>query len=190
MRLEKAVGDWEAVRGHARRAEDAVEADVATPCPFNVGLLRIAALGVLRSGDEEEATRLLAKSESIGMVGYGQFLSDTAMALAVVRGDREELRRIVDSADPRYFTPGSWERWAALFDGLAVLGDRGRVEADAPKWIRPDSYVAPFAIRALGVVRKDPDLLTESLARFNAMGLLWHAQETRRMAEEQRALPK
>jgi hypothetical protein len=184
MRLENAVGAWEEVRGLTRRAEDAVEANLATPCPFNVGLLRLTALGMLRGGDEDEASRLVAKAESIGMVGYEGFLSQISMALAIARGDREELRRIIDSAEQRFFTPAAWDRWAVLLDGLAMLGDRERIEADAPKWIRPDSYVAPFAVRALGVVRKDPDLLKESVARFNAMGLVWHVEETRRMAEE------
>jgi class 3 adenylate cyclase len=187
LRLEVAVGDWPAVRGLARRAEDLVEANLATPCPFNVGLLRLAALGMVRGGQEEEAARLEAKSESIGMVGYEGFLSDAAMALAIARDDREGLRRIIDSVDPRFMTPGAWERWAILLDGLALLGDRERVEAEAPKWIRPDSYVAPFAARALGVVRNDPDLLADAAARFDGMGLGWHASETRRMAEKLRA---
>ena len=47
MRLETAVGAWEAVRGLVGRAEDAVEPNLTTPCPFNVGLLRIAAMGML-----------------------------------------------------------------------------------------------------------------------------------------------
>jgi class 3 adenylate cyclase len=187
MRLERAVGAWDVVRGLSGRAEDAVEANLATPCPFNVGALRIAALGMLHGGDASEADRLMAKSESIGMVGYENFLSDTGIALAIARREGEELRRIVDAMDMRYLTPNSAERWAAWLDALAVLGDRDRVEADAPQWVRPDTYVAPFAVRALARVRNDPGLLADAVARFDAMGLAWHAEETRRMAEGLRA---
>ncbi len=184
MRLEWAVGAWNAVRGLAGRAEETVEANLATPCPFNIGLLRMSALGMLHGGDVDEAARLVAKSESIGMVGYEGFLSDSAMALAIARGERDELQDIVNSVEQRYFTPGAWERWATLLDGLAMLGDRERIEADAPQWIRPDSYVAPFAVRALGVVRQDRDLLADAIARFEAMGLTWHAEQTRLMAQD------
>jgi class 3 adenylate cyclase/tetratricopeptide (TPR) repeat protein len=187
IRLEIAMGAWEAVRGLAGRAEKSVEANLATPCPFNIGLLRGAALGMLRGGEVGEAARLLARSESLGIVGYEGFLSDISMALAIARGDREELRRVVDSAELRFWTPGASERWAVLFDGLAMLGERERIEADAPQWIRPSSYAAPFAVRALGVVRRDPELLADAIARFEGMGLDWHAEQTRQMAMSIRA---
>ncbi len=73
-----------------------------------------------------------------------------------------------------------------MLDGLTLLGDRERIEADAPRWVRPDSYIAPFAVRALGVVRRDRDLLADAIARFEDMGLAWHAEQTRRMAEDLR----
>jgi hypothetical protein len=38
--------------------------------------------------------------------------------------------------------------------------------------------VAPFAVRALGIARRDPRLLADAVSRFVAMGLGWHAKET------------
>jgi hypothetical protein len=87
----------------------------------------------------------------------------------------------VDSVEPAWLIPGAWELWAAFLDSLALLGERDRIEAEAPQWVRPDAYVAPFAVRALGVVRNDMALLTDAIARFEALGLEWHAEETRRL---------
>jgi class 3 adenylate cyclase len=179
MRLEAAVGDWKTLRGLTQRVEDAVEANLATPCPFNVGVLLFAAHGALQGGDEAGAARLVAKADAIGMVGYGRFHSARWLALAIARKDREETRRLVNSVERDWLAPGAWELWAALLEALALLGDRDRIEAEAPQWVRPDAYVAPFAVRALGVVRADRALLADAIDRFEAMGLAWHAQETR-----------
>lgn len=183
MRLEVAVGDWQVAQALTPRIEGMVEANLATPCPFNVGLLMMAALGALHQGDGADATRLVDKANSIGMVGYTQFGISRTMRLAVARGDSEEVRRLVDAVEPAFLTPGAWELRAALLDALAFLDDRPRVEIEAHQWVRPDSYVAPFAVRALAVVRRDPAMLADAEARFAAMGLAWNAAETRaRMA--------
>ncbi len=184
--LEAAAGEWGTVRGLTQRLESAISANLATPCPFNVGLSLLAALGMLHGGDEAEAARLVAAAESIGMIGYGRFLAPYLLRLATAQGDLVEVRRLIDTAEPDWLTLGAWQLWTALFDGLTLLGDRDRIEAEAPSWVRPDAYVAPVAIRALGVVRQEPELLTDAVARFEAMGLAWHAAETRRMAQELR----
>ncbi|MEX1277993.1 MAG: hypothetical protein WEI16_02935, partial [Chloroflexota bacterium] len=183
MRLEVAVGDWETVRGLTQPAEDAIEANLATPCPFNVGLLLMAALGMVHGGNEAEATRLVAKADSIGMIGYGRITAARRLGLALARQDRAEARRLVESLEPGWLTSGAWELWAALLDGLGFLTDRDRIEADAPQWVRPDAYVAPFAVRAMGMARKDRALLTDAIDRFEALGLEWHAEETRRLLD-------
>jgi hypothetical protein len=182
LRMEAAVGDWATVRALTPRLEDWVEANLVTPCPFNVGLLILAAAAARHGDDAEADLRLVAKAESIGMVGYGQFHASRWLRLALARGDLGEAWRIIDAVEAPYLTPGNWELWAALFDGLAALGDRDRIEREAPGWIRPDAYVAPFAAKALGVVRKDADLMADAVARFEAMGMDWFAAETRRMA--------
>jgi hypothetical protein len=180
--FDAAIGDWVEIRALVPRAEDAVEANLTTPCPLNVGMLLVAALSLAYGDDWLEVSRLTAKAESIGMVGYGRAHAPKWLRLAIVRRDREEMRRVVDSIDPSWLTPGAYERWAAFLDGLAALGDRERIETEAPQWVRPNAYVAPFAVRALGVVRHDKGLLAEAVGRFEAMGLEWHARETELMA--------
>jgi class 3 adenylate cyclase/tetratricopeptide (TPR) repeat protein len=187
LRLEAAMGDWVAVNELTERTEDAVGANLATPCPFNVVVLLILALAKVTGGDAPAARRLVAKAADIGMVGYTRFHTARRLRLAIARQDREEIRRLVDSIQPSWLVPGEWELWAALLDGLAMIGDQDRIEAEAPKLTMEDTYVTPFAVRALGMVRNDPALLSDAAARFEAIGLLWHAQETRQASERLRS---
>jgi len=179
MRLESGMGNWAGIQSLTEGTEAAVEANLATPCPFNVGVLLISALGMVHRGDEGSATRLVAKAESIGMIGYHDLHAARWLNLAIARKDHGGVRRTVDSIQQEWLTPVAWELWAALFDGLAMLEERDRIEAEGPVWIRPDAYVAPFAVRALGIARRDAALLADAVNRFAAMGLDWHAQQTR-----------
>ena len=52
------------------------------------------------------------------------------------------------------------------------------VEEEATAHLRPNTYLAPFALRALGVVRDETALVERALARFEALGLAWHAERT------------
>jgi len=115
------------------------------------------------------------------MVGYDMFHASRWMRLALARGDLAETRRIIDSLDVAYLSGGNWDLWAALMDGLLALGDHARIEAEAPAWVRPDAYVAPFAVRALAVARGDRQLLTEAAERFERMGMGWDAEQTRNL---------
>jgi len=70
---------------------------------------------------------------------------------------------------------------AARLDALATLGDRKQLEAEGERHGSTSTYLEPFALRALGIVRDDETLLTEAVARFEAIQLDWHAAETRRL---------
>jgi hypothetical protein len=72
---------------------------------------------------------------------------------------------------------------SARLDGLAALRDGGRVEEEAPRFLKPRTYLEPFALRALGVVREDESLIEQALSRFEALGLDWHAAETRKLLQ-------
>ena len=188
LTLENAVGDWEAVRDLTHRTTEAVEANLATPCPFNVALLLTLAAGWAVAGDQAECGRLIARAEGIGMVGYGRMHAPHRLVLGLARHDHDEIRRVVESLEPSWLTPTplglfGWLLWANLFDALAELDDRDRIEAEAPQWLRPDAYVAPFAVRALGIARRDATLLADAVARFEMMGLERHAQTTRARLE-------
>jgi hypothetical protein len=64
----------------------------------------------------------------------------------------------------------------ARLDALAALHRRDELEEEAAPFLQP---VEPFA---LGIVRVDGALIEQATARFEAMGLDWHAAETRRLA--------
>jgi len=68
---------------------------------------------------------------------------------------------------------------AARLDALVALGDRGRVEEEAAPLLRPNTYLEPYALRALGLMRENEDLIAQAIKRFEKMGLDWHAAETR-----------
>jgi len=181
IRIESLAGSWGAVSDLVPTAEQATEANLATPCPLNVTSLLWSALAFAHRGDDAESRRLEAKADSIGMEGYSFFFDPPRLGLALVRDDLVEAQRLVNGLDPEVLAPGGHNTWWVLFTALGALGDRERIEADAPAWLRPGTFVEPFALRALGVVRNDESLISQAARRFDAMGLDWHADETRRL---------
>ena len=43
------------------------------------------------------------------------------------------------------------------------------------------TYLEPFALRALGIVRDEGSLVERAADRFTALGLDWHAARTREL---------
>jgi class 3 adenylate cyclase len=179
--IDAATGEWQRVRQLTGAVENAVEANVATPCPLNPNSLLCCALANAQLGDEDEARRLEAKADSLGMEGYGFAVNPPRIRLALVRRDFAALRAIVDSMSDEESQPGAFSAVAARFDALAALGDREQLEEHAPPWLESQSYVEPFAARALGQVRGDRSLIEQAIARFDAIGLDWYAEQTRRL---------
>ena len=70
---------------------------------------------------------------------------------------------------------------ATRLDALGALGDRQRVEEEATPLLRPGTYLEPFALRALGVVRADWNLVERAAVQLESMGLPWHAAQTRQV---------
>ena len=83
---------------------------------------------------------------------------------------------------------GKFAPVAARLDALAALGRKETLERDAPPLLRPGTYLEPFALRALGVVRCDPTLVEQAARRFDATALAWHAAQTRRILAARPAL--
>ncbi len=50
--------------------------------------------------------------------------------------------------------------------------------------LKPRTVLEPFGLPALGQVRGDDELIRQALARFEAMGLDWHAAETRKLVAQ------
>jgi len=181
MRVETLAGRWDAVRDLASSGERAVEANAATPCPLNVCVLLDVAVADAYRGDDAEARRLETRADSLGMDAWAWHFEPAKTRLALARNDLAELRRLVDSPTLGTHRRGAFDGVATLFDALVMLGDHERIESEAPHWVRDGIYVAPFALRALGVARGDRRLLNEAAASFESMGLEWHCEETRKL---------
>jgi hypothetical protein len=183
--LGSAEADWDALRERTQWTEELIEANLATPCPFNRGMLILLATAWTHADAAAEAERLLERAEQVGMATYLMIHTPRWLALAIARHDREAIRGHIDSIKPAWLVPSQWDMWALLFDALVELDDRERIEAEAPQWLDRDLYVTPFATRALAMARRDAALLDKAAAQFEAMGLDRHAEQTRA-----RSLPK
>ncbi len=181
LNVSALAGRWLEVEELTPRVEEAVEANVNTPCAWNVSSLVHAAVASAYGGDDEEANRLEAKADALGMEGYRVWLYPPRIRLAIVREDLDDVRRLVNGIGSEDLLPWAYEMPAAMFDALVVLGDREAIEARAPEWLRPQTYVEPFALRALGFARMDESMLVDATARFERMELDWFAGETRRL---------
>jgi hypothetical protein len=177
LMVEELAGRWEVIRTRTLQAEQAVAENLATPCNLNARSLLVCALGAAHDGDEDEARRLEASADALEMKGYGLTIDAPRLRLALFRGDLATAEALLESGEALYFAYTAAQ--AARLDALLALGDRVRVEEEAAPLLRPNSYLEPFALRALGVVRKDSELLGHALDRFEALGLDWHAAETR-----------
>lgn len=180
LEVEELAGGWAAVRGLQGLAEARVAANADTPCVRNARSLLVCALAQAYGGDDEEARRLERAAEAMEMEGFGHVLDTPRMRLALVRGDLDRAERLLAVPPP----DRGWHRgWLLLMtqavrlDALAALGRGGELES----WpgIEPGTYLEPFYLRALGVVREDVDLIERAVDRFERLGLAWHAEQTR-----------
>ncbi len=177
--IEEAAGRWDAIRELQARVEQSVDANVGTPCVFNASLLLSCAVARAELGDQDEARRLEGAAAALGMDGYGVFLDPPRARLALIRGDLDRLEGLLEELDGWHWTPTHLDGLTARLDVLVALGRADAVEDAAQPLVQPGTYVEPFALRALGRVRGDSALLARAVERFEAMGLDWHAAQTR-----------
>ena len=184
--IEMIGGRWDDLRALTPQAERAVQANSAAPCPSNASCLLYCALASLHCGHEVDADRLEAEAEARILDPYRSLYLGSKLRLALARDDASAVERLVDSVE---FTPRAGMRVAgvdrvrlddgaaAFLDALVALGAHDRIEAEAGRWVNSQTYVQPFALRALAVTREDDRLLDEATARFRAIGLDWRADE-------------
>ncbi len=182
--IEELTGSWNTIVELAPRAERRV-AENETPCPHGPRSLLICALANAHLRNKQAAQRLERCADDLGMEGYALILGPLRIRLALVRGQLTEVERLLVETIPREeLDLGFFTALTARLDALVALRDRKQVEAEAPPLVLPSTYVEPFALRALGVVREEETLIDEAAARFEAMELDWHAGETRRLLAE------
>lgn len=142
----------------------------------------MTALAAAYRGDAETARRYEERAEELSG-GADLVLSAPRTRLAILRGRLDEVERLAPT--PQQLQEShSWyalQAAAARLDALAVLRETKQVEVEAPVLGRPGTYLEPFALRALALVREDDALLEQAIMRFETLGLDWHADETRKL---------
>jgi class 3 adenylate cyclase/tetratricopeptide (TPR) repeat protein len=176
--LLHATGQWAALADLSDRAEDLIAANGDAPCQYNWRSFFICALGLAHRGEDSRARQLEERALATAVVAGPPEREPALMRLALLRGDLGEAERIFELLPPGG-DQFSVDNAAARIDALVALGDRDRVEEEAAPFLGGESYTRPFALRALGIVRGDSTLTEQAAERFEAMGLAWHAEETR-----------
>jgi class 3 adenylate cyclase len=182
LEVEELAGGWEGVIALTVRTERAVAANLDTPCSRNARSLLVCAVASAVMGDEQRATELERAADELGMEGYDFALESPRLRLALLRGNLPPLGEALDPAASHNLSFGL-ARLATRMDALAALRERRRVEKDAPTLLQAGTYVEPFALRALGIVREDETLVGQATERLRGMGLDWHAEQTGALIE-------
>ncbi|MBA2361448.1 MAG: AAA family ATPase, partial [Actinobacteria bacterium] len=176
LEVEELAGDWEKVAELTERIERAVSANLHSPCARNARSLLVCAVAAAVLGDEQRAAARERAAEELGMEGYEFALESPRLRLALLRGNPQPVGEAREAAGGHNLSFGL-ARLAARMDALAALRD-GRVEEDAPPLLQKGTYIEPFALRALGIVREDETRVAEARDRLRRMGLNWHAEQT------------
>jgi tetratricopeptide (TPR) repeat protein len=183
--LEELVGGWDAILGFRDRVETVVLGNRDTPCMRSPRILLVSALAALHRGDPARAVELEALADDFGVSGFGHTLETPRIRIALVRGDLDEVDRLVAKPLPDRGWHRAWlllSTQAARLDALAALGRRDEVEAwPAP---RRGTYLEPFLLRSLGVVRGDESQIAHAAEAFERLRLGSQAEETRALLEE------
>jgi tetratricopeptide (TPR) repeat protein len=179
LEIEELVGNWDTISALEHRTEEAVAANRDTPCIRNARSLLLCALASELLGYHDRSVELEAHAAELQSEGYGATLATPRARLALARGEVDQLHELL--RDEHWL---KWQTWftlpagAARLDVLAVVGAPAEVEAAAGQIGTPRSYLEPFALRSLGVVRADETLLAQADERFRGLGLDWHADQT------------
>ena len=183
--VDEAAGHWERLHARQERAERGVAANADTPCIYNARSLLACAVACAELGLDAEASRLEDESAALGFEGYALWLDALRARLALIRGDLDQVEVLLEGSET-----WRWPIWnyvngvEARLDALVAVGRADEAEEDAARHAQPGTYLEPFALRTLGIVRREPTLVAQALQRFEAMGLDWHAAKTRELARE------
>ncbi len=184
--VEEALGHWDEVRRLQDRVERAVAANQGTPCVLAPRSLLSCAVACEELGRDVEARRLeeAATEQGFHDDALGVWLDPPPAHLALLRGDVERLDALLaaSGATWHWSQDGSLYGLATKLDALIALGRTSEAEEAAIPLLQPGTYLEPFALRTLGLVRSDPTLTGRAVERFDAMGLGWHAAKTRAVA--------
>jgi class 3 adenylate cyclase len=165
--------DWAAIRALQADIETAVATNSMTPCAINARLLLASAVAAAEAGLDAEVARLEAAHAALGLDGYRMWFGSLQARLAMLRGDMDQLAALLENAE-------SW-RWPVFvhcegvrthLDGLLRLERYEEAAHEAERHGQPGSYLEPYALRTLAVVRGDDELEQRATARLTELGLM------------------
>jgi hypothetical protein len=177
VELDETLAVWDVIARRTSAVADAVTANLATPCVRNSRTLLVCGLAHAAIGDDVRARELESDSERLAGEGHDWAFVGPRIRFALLRGELEKARILAEPVPQRTHVIGG-SAIAARLDAFAALRDAARVEALARPLLQEGAYVEPFALRALGLVRGDDELLARAHERFEALGLAWHATQT------------
>jgi class 3 adenylate cyclase len=183
VEVEELAGDWEAICALEPAVERAVAANLATPCIRNARSLLVCAVARERLGEREASLHLEAEATELEPAARNARLALSKIQIALLRGEPDRVEALL--TEP--IGAGASNTWflapwlATRLLAMAALDDLRGVEEEAPPLLQPTTYLEPFALRALGMVRRDPELLGQAESSFQRMGLSSFAEETTRL---------
>ena len=180
LELAEAMGGWEAITLATDRVEETVAENLATPCVRNARDLLLCAVAHEFVGDAGRGIELERAAERLAGEGHERSLNPPRLRLALGRGDADAVRALVRMPLQHTFVWGP-AIYGTFLDALLALGEHEWIERDAPPLSVPGTAIEPFALRALGAVRRDDALLAKADERFHALGLDWHAAQTEQL---------
>ena len=185
LELEELAENWPRIRKLRARAEDAAKANLATPCVRNARSLLVCALAEAELGDEAQAEALASTAQAMAMNGAEGTYAPLRIRLALLAGDAGAVGHWL----PLAIAPPPAKNWwtlpttAARLDAMAFLEERTQVEAEAPQYVIPGTYLQPFALRSLGLARGDRRLLHDAADEFGRLGLVGQSGATRTLLD-------
>jgi class 3 adenylate cyclase len=180
LELADALGDWHALAAQTDRAWTAIAENLSTPCVRNPRDLLLCSLAHLCLGDDARATELEQDGSRLAGEGHDTYLSGPRLRIALQRDHRRVAEELIELPVERALVwgPGIF---SARLDAFIALRRYELIEHEAQELTQPGTIVEPFALRALGVARRDDELLERADTRFRELGLEWHRSQTERL---------
>jgi DNA-binding SARP family transcriptional activator len=182
VEVEELLGEWRTIIDLEDQIRETVLANAHNPCLRNARSLLACAIAAACLSDLDKAAELERAADDLGMQ-HNPVLDAPRLRLALVRGDLDRASDLLDriEANQGWYRRGHGTSLATLIarlDAHAILGHAVHVEREAAPLTAPGTFLEPFALRALGVVRRDKELRNRAAARFHELGLDWHARNT------------
>ena len=177
LEAEELAGNWEAIRALEDKVLAAIEANRDTPCIRHSRSLLLGAIARSVSGDDEGSRDLEERAKLHYMGGQAFALEAVHVRLALVRKDVQRLTDAYGLPARHRYVFGVQDLIVDL-DAAAALRKREYLEETAPRYVSSGTLFEPFALRALGIVRDDDELIARADERFRALKLDWHAAQT------------